>query len=179
MCWPLHARAQHHGGILSALEADVQQTSLAGLDALLKQLHSDALQLQAERPDLRRRVIGIDATEPLKADGTLVRIKAAPKAVKDARMAARKQGRVASSDKDGARPRTGQSLGPQWSSSLRSEESGWARADAVEPLLYEYTVLVGMRRCRCRQPKCEPVTSGPQCACERTYGRGSSRRRRR
>jgi hypothetical protein len=66
-------------------------------DALLDLLRSDALQLQAERPELRLRVIGIDATEPLKPDGTLVRTKAAPKAVKDAKKAARKTKRAASS----------------------------------------------------------------------------------
>jgi hypothetical protein len=66
-------------------------------DALLDVLRSDALQLQAERPELRLRVIGIDATEPLKPDGTLVRAKAAPKVVKDARKAARKTKRAASS----------------------------------------------------------------------------------
>lgn len=80
----------------------LKQTSSKGastdFDALLELLRSDALQLQAERPELRLRVIGIDATEPVKADGTLVRTKAAPKAVKDAKKAARKNKRTASSD---------------------------------------------------------------------------------
>jgi hypothetical protein len=79
----------------------LKQTSSKGaspdFDALLELLRSDALQLQAERRELRLRVIGIDATEPLKADGTLVRTKAAPRAVKDARKAARKTKRAASS----------------------------------------------------------------------------------
>ena len=78
----------------------LKQTSSIGalldFDALLELLRLDALQLQAERPELRLRVIGIDATEPLKADGTLVRTKAAPKAVKDARKATRKTRRAAS-----------------------------------------------------------------------------------
>jgi hypothetical protein len=79
----------------------LKQTSSKGastdFDALLELLRSDALQLEVERPELRLRVIGIDATEPLKADGTLVRTKAAPKAVKDAKKAARKTKRAASS----------------------------------------------------------------------------------
>jgi hypothetical protein len=79
----------------------LKQTSNKGpspdFDALLELLRSDALQLQAERPELRLRVIGIDATEPLKADGTFVRTKVAPKAVKDARKAARKTKRAANS----------------------------------------------------------------------------------
>ncbi len=78
----------------------LKQTSSKGastdFDALLELLSSDALQLQAERPELRLRVIGIDATEPLKADGTLVRSKAASKAVKDAKKATRKTKRAAS-----------------------------------------------------------------------------------
>ncbi len=77
----------------------LKQTSSKGaspdFDALLELLRSDGLQLQAERPELRLRVIGIDATEPLKADGTLVRTKAAPKAVKESRKAARKTKRSA------------------------------------------------------------------------------------
>jgi hypothetical protein len=56
---------------------------------LLKLLQEEALQIEAEQ-SLRLRVIGIDATEPLKADGTLVRAKAEPKAVKEAKRAARK-----------------------------------------------------------------------------------------
>jgi hypothetical protein len=57
---------------------------------LLKQLQEDALLIEAEQPNLRLRVIGIDATEPLKADGTLVRASAEPKAIKEAKRAVRK-----------------------------------------------------------------------------------------
>lgn len=57
---------------------------------LLTQLQEDALQIEAEQPTLRLRVIGIDATEPLKADGTLVRASAEPKAIKEAKRAVRK-----------------------------------------------------------------------------------------
>jgi hypothetical protein len=81
-------------GFFVVLKQTSSKGALLDFDALLELLRSDALQLQAERPELRLRVIGIDATEPLKADGTLVRTKAAPKALKDARKAARKTRRA-------------------------------------------------------------------------------------
>ena len=84
-------------GFFVVLKQTSSKGSLPDFDALLELLRLDALRLQAERPELHLRVIGIDATEPLKADGTLVRTKAAPKAVKDARKAARKTKRAATS----------------------------------------------------------------------------------
>jgi hypothetical protein len=59
-------------------------------EELLKLLKEDALLIEREQPQLRLRVIGIDATEPLKPDGSLVRANAEPKAVKEAKRAAKK-----------------------------------------------------------------------------------------
>ena len=51
-------------------------------EGLLELLRDDAQTLEAEKPQLRLRVIGIDASEPVKPDGSLVRAKAEPAAVK-------------------------------------------------------------------------------------------------
>jgi hypothetical protein len=59
-------------------------------DGLLEILRADALQLEAEQPRLRLRVMGIDATEPLNPDGSIIRAKAAPRAEKAAKQAAKK-----------------------------------------------------------------------------------------
>lgn len=63
-------------------------------EGLLKLLMDDAFQIEATQPGLRLRVIGIDATEPLNPDGSLVRKKAEPKAVKEAKKAAKKSRRA-------------------------------------------------------------------------------------
>jgi hypothetical protein len=62
-------------------------------EELLELLREDALRLEGERPELRLRVIGIDATEPLKSDGSPVRAKAEPKAVQEAKKAKRAAGK--------------------------------------------------------------------------------------
>jgi hypothetical protein len=53
-----------------------------GFNELLGILREDALQLQAENPTLRLRVIGIDATEPVTLSGTPVRAKSRGKIAK-------------------------------------------------------------------------------------------------
>lgn len=83
-------------GFFVVLKQTASKRASLDFDALLDLLRSDALQLQVELPELRLRVIGIDATEPIKADGTLVRTKAAPNADRDARKAARTTKRAAS-----------------------------------------------------------------------------------
>lgn len=95
-------------GFFVVLKQTSSNAASTNFDALLELLRSDALQLQAKRPELRLRVIGIDATKPLKPDGTLVRSKAAPKAVKDARKAVRKTKRAASSGAASGSPLTAQ-----------------------------------------------------------------------
>lgn len=62
-------------------------------EGLLAVLRADALEIQRARPELRLRVVGIDATEPLKLDGTPVRATAASKAAKAAKKAAKKGAR--------------------------------------------------------------------------------------
>jgi hypothetical protein len=62
-------------------------------EELLRLLSEDALLLEGERPELRLRVIGIDATEPLKADGSPVRANSEPKAVKEAKKAKKTAGK--------------------------------------------------------------------------------------
>ncbi|MDP1686103.1 hypothetical protein [Hydrogenophaga sp.] len=64
-------------------------------DGLLKLLREDALKIESEQPSLRLRVIGIDATEPTNVDGTLVRAKAEPKAVREAKRAVKRARRSA------------------------------------------------------------------------------------
>lgn len=59
-------------------------------EGLIKQLEADALEISAEK-NLRVRVIGIDVTEPLNPDGSLVRARAAPKVEKAAKAAAKKR----------------------------------------------------------------------------------------
>lgn len=63
-------------------------------DGLIQLLQQDALQLEKERPELRLRIIGIDATEPLDVNGALIRANAEPKAVKEAKKAEKQQRRA-------------------------------------------------------------------------------------
>lgn len=67
----------------------VSPTGSIRFDGLIKQLEADALMISAEK-NIRLRVIGIDVTEPLNPDGSLVRARAAPKAEKAAKAAAKK-----------------------------------------------------------------------------------------
>jgi hypothetical protein len=84
-------------GFFVVLKQASSKGASLNFETLLAQLRADALQLQVERPELRLRVICIDATEPLKTDGTLVRRRAEPKAVKTARKATQKAKRSVSS----------------------------------------------------------------------------------